>query len=359
MTESQHAAILRRKMRAAPVPRSRLAAEDVVKRLVPRLLAEDYGVVAQLASLEEEETTISGVLEAMGEASLLIGLGPEGVPARSVAIADADFVTAVIEMETTRTITTIRREARKPTPVDVALAGGAIVRWTGAISAALSSDDFPETSSMRHFVDARAVLLAFDDGPARVRTFDFDFGEGKRRGTLRLLLPLVAAEGAEGETGVLPRERLSDLEVPLVAVLARETLPLRRLKSLEVGQVLDLSTGSLRRITLEAPPGSVIAVARLGQSKGHRAVRLAGQVEHDGEGAVAAPSPMPLSGNAPDAEGLGSEPTGPLDGSLGGAPDAPDAPAALPALTPSSEPSLPPLPADLLPDDAPTGLPPL
>ena len=67
----------------------------------------------------------------------------------AIAVADAGLVAAVIEMETTRAVTTIRRDPRVPTPVDVALVGGVIVRWIAAMRAAAARTAAATASAAR------------------------------------------------------------------------------------------------------------------------------------------------------------------------------------------------------------------
>jgi hypothetical protein len=98
------------------------------------------------------------------------------------------------------------------------------------------------------------------------------------------------------------------VETDLEAILARVRVPLGVVGALVPGQLIPLPGVSLRRITLEAPRGKVIAEVHLGQSGGFRAVRVvdpAAPPEPRGPGAVrAAPAMMPMTMDADGADFL-------------------------------------------------------
>ena len=300
MPDAPHIRLLVRPPRAATGRSPRDAAGDVWRRVLPRVAADRLGLELALAGCTEGEIDLPGRF-AVDDDAVLLALEAGGRPA-GLAVVDATLRAALIEVQTTGSIGSARIDPRPPTAVDAALLRHVLDDWLAAVCDA-RGEALPPAAG-RAFPDLRAALLKLEEGPYRETRLDLDLGGGRRTGVLRLLLASPgAAPTAPGDSSL--REALLPVEGALDAVLGRITVPLATVLNLAPGDVLPLAGLSVRSIRLEAPLGRFIAPAHLGQSGGHRAVRI---LPPDSPKAhAAAPRPVPslaASGPAPEPEDL-------------------------------------------------------
>jgi flagellar motor switch protein FliM len=323
--------ILQRKTRAAQGRRARGGVGDIWRRLLPRVAADRLGLELTVSEIEEREVDLAAALADVPGEALLLSLVDDWTPT-GVAILDAGLLAGLIEIQTTGSVTTMRRDPRRPTVVDVALVGHVIDDWTGAVAAA-QPDVAPFPRAGDAFAEVRAAILALPEGSCRETRLVLDLGGGKRVGKLTLLTVAGAAPARAGADPDALRDIILPIEAPLEAVLCRVKLPLARAMSLSPGDLVPLPNVSVRRISLEAPLGTAIAPAHLGQSRGFRAVRILDPaIEATANPAPPPPSPLPM-------------PPAPPLGGTSGLPDLPD----LPPIADGFPAGLPPLSFDPLP----------
>ncbi|MCC5993468.1 MAG: FliM/FliN family flagellar motor switch protein [Rhodobacteraceae bacterium] len=244
---------------------------------------------------------------------------------------------------------------RKPTPTDAVLIAPVVDALLGQIAARLEGraecDLFAGFGYGSFLDDPRPLGLVLEDIPYRLAQFDIAIGAAGRQGQCWLFLPerAPAAKHAQGHDSSEPApnwsERLEaavhDSAVQLDAVLYRVRISLSELGQLSQGDVLCLPDSALEALRLETLDGQVLARARLGQTHGHRAVRMTsapGSAEHpaDASPPVVPARILPASGQQPRAQPprsgrvslppSGQAASGLADQSVIG-PDATDAPA--------------------------------
>ncbi len=352
MADSGQAGILRRKAKLAAPRRTRDGADDLWRRVLPRLAADGLGLELTVAEVSEQVVDLHAVLSADEGALLLLLQDRYGGPG-GLAVLDPALLTALIEVQTTGRVTSGRRDPRRPTAVDAALARHALDDWFAGLTEA-GGHETPLPPVFGQAPDVRAALLKLEEGRWTEMRVELDLGGGKRAGRLTLYLPLPQ-EVRKDDPAAL-REVILPVETTMEAVLGRVRLPLRTVLTLTPGQVLPLPGVSVRRIALEAPRGRSVAQVHLGQSRGFRAVRiLPPEAKEDPPGPPHLPPGADGRPLFPDLAEAGTAARArPGLPSLTGAPGLPD-PAApgLPDLPPAGLPDLP-LPG--LPD---LGLPPL
>jgi flagellar motor switch protein FliM len=289
----------------APLPRAlrralaRAAQSDC---RLPLAAGELRHVQASLAELLElpEDMALLAVLEGPGERLGLMALGPA-------------VISAVIEQHTTGTVSAGEGVPRRPTRTDAAMAAGLIDRALGELEAGLGAEPGAAAAAAAawaagyryaSFLDEpRALGLLLEDIPYEVATATVDLASGARRGRVLLALPAVphrsgpaasrrampataearAALAAarhmtrNDEGGELWQERMGRTVMAspaaLEAVLCRLKLPLSAVLGWKPGDFVLLPGGALDRVALESG-GRAFARARLGQSRGCRALRL-------------------------------------------------------------------------------------
>jgi flagellar motor switch protein FliM len=223
--------------------------------------------------------------------ALLTLLEGEG-EALGLCALDAGLVDALVEMQLTGSLTPSEPQPRRPTDVDAALAQGfleaaldLLAQEVGA--AGLRPWGGPYRPGAR-LSDPRPLLQILEEGRYLVARLELELEQGLRQGQVLLCLPLApaAAEaaGTEGAgaawTGAL-QGAVWAAPVTLDAVLHRVPMALDRVRALRPGDVLEIPAGALERVRLDACPGARAAApgiaslpGRLGQARGHRAVRL-------------------------------------------------------------------------------------
>jgi len=245
------------------------------------------GMPLVVLGVNEDVVTLDQMIALLDEDMMLLPMfglsGPVGMCAVNLQMR-----AAVIEMQTRGSVAARMAAPRKVTATDIALSvpmlsgfvqgladtGGAtyLCPWVGG--ARLDSDQ------PTHFADARAASLALPDELYRLVRLSVDLGAGERQGEVLLALPdirpakpSVDAPGP-GVWAAALRGAVMAAPARIDAVLYRKTMTLHAVETLQVGQVIGLSGGSVCRVEMIGVDGGVIARGRLGQMAGQRAVRI-------------------------------------------------------------------------------------
>ncbi len=281
-----------------------------------------FGLPMVVTTVEQVEIPQTALLEELDGGGLLVLLdGPGG--ARGAVRMDTGLLTALIEVQTTGRVTGRAFGERAATRTDAAIAAPLIDAALERAETQLC-EEAPDhwAGGFRFGVmmeDARGMSLALEAAEFHVFRVTVELGRGAFPGSISFLLPVpepppppAAADDGGKMQRTLEQSAMS-APVSLDAVLARVTLPLTQLCGLAPGDVVPIQMDRPLQIRLEASRKHVVALGRLGQMNGGRAVRLTPA----GEGAApsrAVPAPggseidaaagNPASGTAgPQAQG--------------------------------------------------------
>ena len=279
--------ILRRKLARAQMPEaSPHALVDQAWRLaLARALREGASLASEVTAISSRQCDLAELPELPPERALIALLdGPGGE--MGIACFSPDLTCSLIEMQTIGRVGTAPPGPRRPTRTDAAMVSPVLDR-------ALSRFDFlvrdlPETRVGQGYrfasllEDARSIGLLLDDQPFHLLTVTLSLAEGARSGEVLLALPISEAGGNAQAATAQPRPAagpefdagLGQTEVELQAVLGHRMLTLSEVMQLEPGQLLMLNDASIARISLRGIDGKPVALARLGQQNGHRALRI-------------------------------------------------------------------------------------
>jgi flagellar motor switch protein FliM len=259
-------------------------ARDLIKlQLEVRSLTLDLCSLTELLDLPAERAMIA-VLE-----------GPSQT--MGLWIADPSVLAAMIEAQTLGRVLPGPAAARKPTRTDAAMIADLVDAMLKTLETGLAEDpDLIWAGGFRYasfLDDPRPLGLLLEDEPYRVLRAEVALGTGAKSGVILLVLP---AEGRgrlpASSAGAAPHadpgpafavqlaDRLSGADSQLEAVIARLTLPIAVMMALRPGEVLSLPMAALDRITLEGIDGRRLAMGKLGQNRGMRAVRLTPEASH-------------------------------------------------------------------------------
>ncbi|MEI6799607.1 MAG: FliM/FliN family flagellar motor C-terminal domain-containing protein, partial [Pseudomonadota bacterium] len=187
----------------------------------------------------------------------------------------------------------------------------------------------------RFLDDSRPLHIILDDIPLRILTAEVSLAGGLRRGKIlfavpqdgRFPMPLPQAEESADATGAMfqaaMQDRVEGASVELDAVLARLSLPMADILTMAVGMIVPLQDAALDVISLEGLGGRCVALAKLGQDRRMRAVRLSDEVQAISRKRVrvsrvlSAPNPPKLADNTVDFARRSAAGTAILDSHLG------------------------------------------
>jgi len=199
---------------------------------------------------------------------------------------DGPCVAALIQQQTMGQVTGTAVSGRAFTATDAALAEPLIeALLTRAAELADAPEDQRCLSGFRfgaRVENVRSLMLALEADRFRVFDLTIDIAEGKMQGMICLLLPDVPAEpdkdgkrgAAEGPPGPRLGQSFGVMRADLTATICRLRIPLAELAAMQPGDVLPLMRERLEETELIAINGQPVAVGRLGQINGLRALRL-------------------------------------------------------------------------------------
>ncbi|MGY9048507.1 MAG: FliM/FliN family flagellar motor switch protein [Rhodobacterales bacterium] len=226
--------------------------------------------------LDQEEC-----LELLSPGLLLVLMeGPQ--EARGLVSVDREVMTGMIEMQTISKVTRMPIEDRPLTPTDAAMMAplieGALERFEGNLE---GHPDLALLSGFRFGAmveDARTAGLLLEAASFRAFRASLDMDSGTRRGDIQIFLPVrevSVAPNPEAEAKPGPHEpRMMLVPAQIEAVLARIRMPLSKAYGLRRGDLVELPRLALDKAELIAGKGHRLAVGRLGQMNGFRAIRL-------------------------------------------------------------------------------------
>ena len=179
---------------------------------------------------------------------------------------------------------------RKPTRTDGAMVSGMIDAALTNLEQSLGDNaDLVWAGGFRcasFLADPRPLPVILEDAPLRVLSAEVSLSGGLRKGKIYLALPaeghlpLPTAEklGEVDEEGLAFSAALHDqvggAKVQLDAVLTRVSLPMSDVLGMAEGKILPLQDASLDGISLEGMDGRCVALGKLGQNRGMRALRV-------------------------------------------------------------------------------------
>jgi flagellar motor switch protein FliM len=243
--------------------------------------------VAELLELPGARSLI-GILDGPGEKMGVIVLSPE-------------VMSGLVEVQTLGQVSANPPLARKPTRTDAAMVAGFFDAALAEMEMGLlGTHELGTVAGFRYasfLDDPRPLGLMLDDALLLVVEADMALAGGVKAGRILLALPAhgrgtdaQAEDPREAAFSAALMAQVGHAECKLDAILLRLSVDLTQMMALGVEDVLTLPGASLDLVHLETPDGRRMAVGRLGQARGMRALRLS-HIENDPDNDVAAPAP--------------------------------------------------------------------
>jgi len=200
---------------------------------------------------------------------------------------DPGFVSAIVQTQTIGEVLGDPPQPRLFTDTDAAMTAPLIeevlLKAQKLVETPEDTGSFQGYEYSARLVDLRSLTLALIDEVYRVFDLTVELAEGARQGRICVLLPdhpKIADEETTEDADHGPRldQAAGVIRAELQAAICRMTLPLAELSSLRAGDLLPLTGARLDRTEITTIDRARLAVGRLGQCGGMRAVRINEQI---------------------------------------------------------------------------------
>lgn len=286
------AGIIRKKIAAQRVERAEggPGADRGWRVALARAVQDQLKLSLDVRGLSIERRSLAELAELVPERALIAILeGPsDGLGA---IILSQPILTGLIEAQTIGRLRSAEVVPRKPTRTDAAMVAGVIDAALEGLEEQLADEaDLVWAGGFRYasfLDDPRPLVLLLEDAPFKLMKAEVSLAGGMRVGPVLLAVP---AEGrgrrpqAPEPTAMLEdhgpvfsallADKIMGAQARVDAVLTKVTLSLAQVMRLETGMVLPLGDAGLDNIQLEGLDGRKVAMGKLGQNRGLRAVRL-------------------------------------------------------------------------------------
>lgn len=303
MAQEREISVLRKKAEAAKAAPdgAPMTPERAISQALSKVAQEQMDLPLRVADLSEARRSLADLPEMLEDLSLLAVIEGPGEALGLLALPAATL-SVLIEMQTMGRLAKTAPAPRKPTRIDAAMAAEFIDAVLAEIEEALIEDSAIAWAGgfryASHLDDPRPLGLLLEDVTYRVWSGQLAFGAGGEReggllwavpqngrgASLRRAPPEPQAEGggrtpvqAAPDWGEALERAVMSAPAELAGVLHRVTLPLSAVMGLRVGTEIPIPEDALERITIEGHGRRRLSRARLGQSRGMRALRLIDQ----------------------------------------------------------------------------------
>lgn len=259
------------------------SAAGALRLAIARAAADLFDLAASVIGVIQARSDQAALGQYLSDERLLLLL--DGPPGLTGALAlDRALMAALIQQQTMGRVSATKPEERPYTATDAALVAP-LVNATLERAAKLAENpaDIRCLSGFEfgaRVEDRRSALLALDAETYRVFDLTLELDGGALQGGICLILPepepRADAVNDTSETQNSPTlgHAMGVTRADLIAVMSRVSIPLTELSQMKPGDLLPLVQERLDRIELVSIAGEKVAVGRLGQTGGLRALRL-------------------------------------------------------------------------------------
>ncbi|WP_141246542.1 FliM/FliN family flagellar motor switch protein [Actibacterium ureilyticum] len=295
-----------RRLVAPPAAQLAMTVGRAVETAVLRCVQDQFGQPTRVDDVIEGREPVADWAGRVPQGALMLVLdGPGG--RTGAALLDPGLWAALLEMRLTGDIGARAPEPRDVTDIDSALLGdfvnALLVQIAQRLSGVAQAGWADGYRVSRRIADPRLFQFALPDGDMPGIEVKLAFADGARPGDFRLLLPAPGAGRTDGaarddgaEWSLRLKQGLLGSGLKVQAVLDRQRLPLAAVARWKPGDLVPVAGSALNAVQLRAGGGKVLAVGRLGQSNGQRALKLHSAVQADG----LSPPPTPALTTPPD-----------------------------------------------------------
>jgi len=304
MADQQHTHILRRMagQPQADVADSPLTSSRAVRIALTKVAQDSVGLTVTVQGIEEDILPLDELLTGLSDELMLVSVHRGGDLAGLLGV-DMQLRAAIVEMQTAQMVGEKSAEFRNATKTDKRMCDPLLVGLLRALPHAVVGTEFSGwldgAASGDLLPSARAAGLLLQDQSYRIVRMRVSFGTTEREGMIALALPVATNDGAQpaalqpvADWPKLFRAAVSDAPAAFDAELCRFQMPIGQAENLAIGDLVPLPGCTVASVKLRTLDGISVRHARLGQSNGKRAVRIAAAPAPDMSELSAAPMGM-------------------------------------------------------------------
>ncbi|WBU60641.1 FliM/FliN family flagellar motor switch protein [Paracoccus albus] len=295
--------------------------ERAISNAIGRAAQRCYDLPSFPIQASTGRNTIAEIVETLPERSLVLIVEGEEVPHGIVALSPG-LLAAIIEAQATGRVFAHPPVERRPTRTDASLCAdfvntalSELIDELGQVNAISAPGRFRYASFVE---DPRPLALICDDIHYDRFKLDIRLGEGGvREGSFLAYLPARVDEHAQervrapdiDSSRVEPAKQQRSLHgavqaipVALEAVLCRKLVKLHEIRSWSAGTTISLPAGAMGRTQLETRPNLCLAVGKLGEMYGQRAIRIRGEAAGSAEPSLSDPGETSIDADPSSSE---------------------------------------------------------
>lgn len=250
---------------------------------IARAAANLFDLAVSVIGIRQSRVDQDAVGKYLSDERLLILLdGPPGLT--GALVLDRALMVALIQQQTMGRVTAKAPDDRPFTATDAAMIAPLVdATLERAAKLAEQPADIQCLSGFRfgaRVEDKRSALLAMDADAYRTFDLTLEVDGGPLQGEMCLILPEpkpqaeTARDTSTAQDSPTLGHAIGVARADLIAVISRVCVPLSELSKMQPGDLLPLVQERLDRIELVSIAGHRVAVGRLGQTGGLRALRL-------------------------------------------------------------------------------------
>lgn len=280
--------------RKSAVPRSQsvegaAGADRAFRFCLGRAVHDSLHVQLEIEKLTVGRLTAAELVEISPDFALIAVLdGP--AHAAGAMVLSHSLVSGFIEVQTIGRVRGQDVKPRKPTRTDGAMVAGVIDSALTFLDQALVDESLGGCARgfqcCGFLEDSRPLPVILEDASLIVFAADVALAGGVRKGQIFLALPAPgqsvlpvsqdeAYESAQSVAfGAALKDCVDECGVQLQFALARVSLPMSDVLNMAAGMIVPLRGASLGAVSVEGMDGRCLAIGKLGQNRGLRAVRL-------------------------------------------------------------------------------------
>lgn len=302
-----------------------MSLRKALRLTLPKVADDLFGLPVSVIGITQTLVPQTRLADLFDPTSLLVLLdGPQG--AMAAVTLNCDLVGAVIQQQTTGTVTPPPAAPRPLTRTDAALCAPMLDAVLARSAALLDIDAdrrvFDGFKFGARVEDVRTLGLALDAPDFAVFHLTLDLAGGTRQGDILFCMPNPVPVVPAGAPPLDEQANAAQLgpvvllaPTELTAVLCKLRMPLSKVQALGIGDVVPVSRAALRDTGVHVQSGRRICVGQLGQSSGYRALRLrlggAAQPQLHSVETGSDPDPDPAQTHAPQPSDDGDIPSVP------------------------------------------------
>ena len=289
MADQQHISILQRMagQRDTDVEDNPLTSSRAVRTVLAKVAQDTVGLGLTVSGIEEVIQPLDDMLGDLSDDLMLVGLH-KGADLAGVAAIDMQLRAATLEIQTIGMVSENAVDPRPATNTDKRmcdpLLAGLLKMLPGAVAGTEFAGWLDGATAGDMLQSVRSAGLLLSDHPYRVLRLRVALGTAAREGMIALILPpnvpQIAPQPVVSDKGNWPGAfQAAVAQAPMVfeAELCRFPMSIGKAESLSPGDIVPLDGCTVASVRLRSLDGRVVKRARLGQSNGKRAVRIAAE----------------------------------------------------------------------------------